>query len=956
MTKATKTAGKAIAALLVLSVAVATLAAVFSSAASSQRLHHSVEAHCISGSLVDQATYPRVAGDNNDLVEDCLALLEFRDLAVLFWPRSLQGWSDRTHSTDISDWTGVTVSNGRVTELNLRGHNLENDVEVGISFLGQLTALTALDISNNNLQATIPASIGDIPNLATFAFCNNRLTGAVPVSLRSGVTLTDYPTSQGYDPVRCQQGQTSTSTPDSTTPPSTNTPDPGSEATVNGAEGCFDGTYVSSSAARVSGADNDLAEDCQNLIALKNHWGSPLNSWGSSGTADISSWSGVTVGTITGVSSVNRVTKLNLSSRNLTGAIPAAIGKLTALTDLRLSGNSLTGQIPSQMRNLRNLEVLYLDNNQLSGNLPSWLGSSLGELSLLHLNDNSFTGSIPGSLSSLTELSVLKLSNNRFSGSIPSDLNSLGPAHPSSGAGLTELHICGNDLTGPMPQYLRTTGFNLAGYPRSQGYDPVQCQRGQTITPSPSTTTTTTTTTTIAPSEPGTEAPAQGESFYNLHPSQSAGCITGTLVRPRGVLSPDPRIPGPNNDLVDDCLALLELRENTLLWTGHLRGWRDRTNRTPLSTWTGVTISNGRVTALNLRGHNLQDDSDFGLGPLGKLTALTILDISDNQLTSSIPASIGNLPNLRTFAFCDNRLSGAVPASLRSGVQLVNYPANLGYNPVGCQREQSGTPTPGPTTTTATTEPDSPTTTTAAAPTSSTTTTTTPPRMSVCDPDEREWPALSVGEGGASIAAIRGALFDGSTTQAIYRWYASRGEWARVLSKTGQFPEGRVISLRCVTTDAGTLNRLNLLGGTRQIALRENTNLIVAPEDLTRSEDDRSSYLIAEELTRCGGVALGSVLGNRPTVRGSDSGITVITIRNPDTGRWAISFPCDPVLEDVFIARPENNYDEVSSINQGDIIYLRFITSFRYPDNFNIYWNSETSQYEAGTGPVADTG
>lgn len=140
-------ASKTIAALLVLSVAVATLTAVFSSATSSQRLHHSVEAHCISGSLVDQATYPRVAGDNNDLVEDCLALLEFRDLAVLFWPRSLQGWSDRTHSTDLSDWTGVTVSNGRVTALNLRGHNLENDVEVGISFLGQLTALTALDIS-----------------------------------------------------------------------------------------------------------------------------------------------------------------------------------------------------------------------------------------------------------------------------------------------------------------------------------------------------------------------------------------------------------------------------------------------------------------------------------------------------------------------------------------------------------------------------------------------------------------------------------------------------------------------------------------------------------------------------------------------------------------------------------------------------------------------------------------
>ena len=60
--------------------------------------------------------------------------------------------------------------------------------------------------------------------------------------------------------------------------------------------------------------------------------------------------------------------------------------------------------------------------------------------------------------------------------------------------------------------------------------------------------------------------------------------------------------------------------------------------------------------------------------------------------------------------------------------------------------------------------------------------------------------------------------------------------------------------------------------------------------------------------------------------------------------------PCNPELEDTFIARPENNYDEVSSINQGDIIYLRFITSTSFTSNYDIYWNSETNQYEAGTG------
>ena len=1122
-------ASKAMAALLVLSVAVATLTAVFSSAASSQSLHWQSAAACTSGSLVDQAANPRVAGDNNDLVEDCLALMELRELVVIFWPRSLQGWSDRTNSTDISDWTGVTVSNGRVTALNLKGHNLENDVDVGISYLGQLTALTSLDISNNNLQATIPASIGAIPNLATFAFCNNRLTGAVPVSLRTGVTLTDYPTSQGYNPVRCQQGQTSTSPPGST-PPSTTPPDPGAEATVSGAAGCFDGTYVSSSATRHSGQNNDLAEDCQNLIAVKNHWGSALDSWGSSETPNISDWPGVTVSTYTRSANDGRVRRLDLPSSSLSGTIPAAIVNLSALAQITLN------------------------NNQLSGTMPSGLGG-LSELVTLNLSNNNLTGSIPSSLSNLSHLSTLNLSNNRLSGNIPTALNSISPIHnriPGSEEGLDKLHICNNDLTGPLPSDLRTTRIDLVGYPRHQGYNPVQCQRGQTITPPPSTTTTTTTTVTPDAETSDADRPAptqngqtQSGASHNLISTQMEYCISGPILQSRGI-----REPGPNNDLVDDCLALLEFRENSVLyWPRNLRGWTGRSYNTPLSSWTGVTISNGRVTALNLRGHNLDNDIDFGLGPLGKLTALTILDISNNQLAGSIPASIGNIPNLSTFAFCNNRLSGSVPASLRSGVNLVNYPTSQGYSPVRCQLGQSNadTPTtiaprrgessynllpfqmqrcisgpnyqligsrvPGPnndlvddclailefrentvlawpralrgwngrtnnlpisewrgvtvqngrvtalniagydlqsdadfgfgplgkltaltildisdnelqgsipasigniaslttfafcdnylsgavpaslrsgvnlvnyptsqgydpvqcqgesgaptpsTTTTTTTVPGGPTTTTTTtttnAPTSTTTTTTTitpPARVSVCDPEEREWPALSVGQGGASIASIRETLFDSSATQAIYRWYTSRGEWARVLSTTGQFPQGRVISLRCVTTDPDILSNLNLQVGTQQTTLRENTNLVIAPEDLTRPEGARSSYLIAEDLTRCGGVAIGSVLDDRPTVRGSDSGITVITIRNADTGRWAISFPCNPDLEDVFIAQPENNYDEVSSISQGDIVYLRFITSFQYPDNYDIYWNSETSQYEAGTGPVADTG
>ena len=47
-----------------------------------------------------------------------------------------------------------------------------------------------------------------------------------------------------------------------------------------------------------------------------------------------------------------RVTILDLSSRSLTGAIPAGLGDLDALLDLRLANNRLTGSIPPELGDL----------------------------------------------------------------------------------------------------------------------------------------------------------------------------------------------------------------------------------------------------------------------------------------------------------------------------------------------------------------------------------------------------------------------------------------------------------------------------------------------------------------------------------------------------------------------------------------------------------------------------
>ncbi|GAU49846.1 hypothetical protein TSUD_301510 [Trifolium subterraneum] len=82
------------------------------------------------------------------------------------------------------------------------------------------------------------------------------------------------------------------------------------------------------------------------------------------------SWEWVNCSTIT----PPRITKINLTRRNLTGEIAQELNNMDALEELWLNGNLLTGQLPD-MSNLINLKIVHLENNKLTGSLPSYLGS-----------------------------------------------------------------------------------------------------------------------------------------------------------------------------------------------------------------------------------------------------------------------------------------------------------------------------------------------------------------------------------------------------------------------------------------------------------------------------------------------------------------------------------------------------------------------------------------------------
>ncbi|KAK6152624.1 hypothetical protein DH2020_012263 [Rehmannia glutinosa] len=102
---------------------------------------------------------------------------------------------------------------------------------------------------------------------------------------------------------------------------------------------------------------------------------------------------------------------LYLSFNLLSGSIPDEIGdNCGKLEHLELSGNYLTDGIPRNLGNCRGLKTLLLYSNMLEEVIPSELGG-LSQLEVLDVSRNNFGGPIPSAIGNCTKLSVLVLSN-----------------------------------------------------------------------------------------------------------------------------------------------------------------------------------------------------------------------------------------------------------------------------------------------------------------------------------------------------------------------------------------------------------------------------------------------------------------------------------------------------------------------------------------------------------------
>ena len=400
-------------------------------------------------------------GINTGLVSDCEALVAIRNHwtedsgnADLPSTHPLRTWG-LGESAAISEWEGVTVSNQRVTGLDLHAVNDESKISGTLpAELGDLSRLDQLYLFNNGLTGEIPGELGDLSRLDQLYLFNNGLTGEIPGELGDLTSLTQlYLNDNGLTgEIPVELGDLSSL-----------------ERLYlynNELTGEIPqelGDFSSLSVLNLSGnlLTGSIPEELGDLTRLRSLYlsGNELRGGIPEELGDLSSLSALHLSgnLLTGpipveLGDLSNVLVLNLSGNRLSGPIPEELGDLSRLLFLHLDSNRLSGSIPVELGDLSSLAFLYLNDNQLSGSIPVELGD-LTRLTRLYLSDNEIRGEIPEELGDLTSLTRLYLSDNQLAGSVPEELG---------GGSLASLYICRNMLSVTLPADLRSVARDVS--------------------------------------------------------------------------------------------------------------------------------------------------------------------------------------------------------------------------------------------------------------------------------------------------------------------------------------------------------------------------------------------------------------------------------------------------------------------------------------------------------------
>ena len=610
-------------------------------------------AGCTNGTFVDTATYPRVTGANNDLVEDCLVLVAVQN----HWASNtannnlpanhrLRSWGTSANQK-INTWPGITVYSKRVAYVNLsntsrsrrNSHFLSGTIPPQ---LGNLSALTKLDLGGNRLTGNIPTQLAHLSRLVTLRLYLNRLTGTIPTQFARLSNLTSL--------------------------------------------------YLNYN--RLTG---NIPAQLAQLSRLK--W-IKLNSNRLTGTIPAQ------------LARLSDLRQLSVGYNQLTGNISAGLASLARFTTLGICQNYLTGSIPTGLRT--GITLIGYPTSRGYNPIACQRTSTPTPTPTTRPTTATFppcpdgivrygctappttapprpTTTRPPASRSIPRLLAAGCTNGIF---VDTAAN---PRITGANNDLVEDCLA---LVAAQNHWASNATNSTSVLASSHPLRTWGTRTNQKIN-----------------TWPGITVSSKRVTRVDLsNSSRTSNFINGTIPIQIGNLSALTRLDLGGNRLsgtIPAQLGRLTQLTTLRLYLNSLTG-SIPTQLGQLTNLTSLYLNNNQLTGTiptqlaqltKLKWLKLNQNNLFGSIPsqLGQLTQLNLLNLSYNRLTGTIPTQLAQLTRLTTLAICQNRLTGSVPTGLRTGVTLTSYPTSSGYNPIACQRTSTSTASTTPTTTRPTT-------------------------------------------------------------------------------------------------------------------------------------------------------------------------------------------------------------------------------------------------------------
>jgi hypothetical protein len=362
-----------------------------------------------------------------DLGDDRAALLAL-DAATHNVLSTAAGWNGPAGSECSGSWRGVLcdtiAGQPRVTQLLLGQSQVHLNLTGQLpAAIGNLTALTQFELTDQGLDGDLPANLALLTNVTYLDFRHNRFTGGssdasglLPFMAMKGLRFLNLEGNSITGALPPEIGQLSALT--------------NLELTGNALTGSIPATVGQ-------------------LTHLQKLW------------LDANQLAGVIPPEI---GNLGELVELRLGGNNLVGALPPTIGNLHSLTLLQVGLAHLSGTLPSSLADLGNLQELSLGTNRIEGDLNGVAWERLGQLQRVFLDNNSLQGTLPPALLRVAGLSSLRLQGNLVTGTVPRDVLAQG--------GLAEIDLRWNGLAADP---------DVAAF--LDGASPGQFSRTQTLAP-----------------------------------------------------------------------------------------------------------------------------------------------------------------------------------------------------------------------------------------------------------------------------------------------------------------------------------------------------------------------------------------------------------------------------------------------------------------------------------------